>query len=133
MIFHRIPLLSSQYSYRMSEYLKRNKNSKLTKVIFKVRSGTLEIKDWCQWRHENNLCVGCELKTETMTHFMQCSAYSVENRSTQMIDWKSIYENNMDKQLEVAIEVERRFKIRETLLEEAGLDSPPGSQLRTCL
>ena len=81
----------------------------------------------------NNQRTPIELKAETMTHFMQCSAYSVENHSKQMIDWKSIYENNMDKQLEVAIEVERRFKIRETLLEEAGLDSPPGSQLRTCL
>ena len=61
-------------SLEMSEYLARNKNSKLTKYIFKVRSGTLGIKEWCQWKFEDNLCVGCELKAETISHFMQCSA-----------------------------------------------------------
>ena len=118
-------------SLEMSEYLKRNQNNKLSKYIFKIRSGTLDLKDWCQWRYEDNLCVGCGTKAETMTHFMACNVYSVGNSSEKLLDWRDIYENNMDKQIEVAKEVERRFSRRETLLEEAGLDSPPGTQLRS--
>ena len=115
----------------MSEYLERNKNNQLTKYIFKTRSGTLDIKDWNKWKYEDNLCVGCGIKAETMDHFMKCIAYSVENNSNQPIHWKSIYENNTEKQTSIAKEVKRRFGLRKTLLEEAGHDSTPGSQLQT--
>ena len=114
----------------MSKYLERNRDEQLTKFIFKTRSGTLDIKDWYQWKYENNLCIGCETKAETMDHFMSCSAYNVEKKSEQTVNWKGIYENDIEKQSIIAKEVKRRFVLRQSLL-EAGQDSSPGSQLQT--
>ena len=114
----------------MSKYLERNRDEQLTKFIFKTRSGTLDIKDWYQWKYENNLCIVCQTKAETMDHFMNCSAYNVEKKSEQTVNWKGIYENDIEKQSIIAKEVKRRFVLRQSLL-EAGQDSSPGSQLQT--
>ena len=57
---------------QMSEYLKCNKSTTLSKTIFSVRTETLDIKVWNSWNHENTLCVMCELLEETIEHFMTC-------------------------------------------------------------
>ena len=59
----------------MSSYLAENKNTFLSKIIFSVRSKTLNIKEYQQWLYENDLCVACGLFSETMDHFMTCLQY----------------------------------------------------------
>ena len=112
-------------NFDMAEYLKRNTNESVTKYIFKVRSGTLELKKWSQWKYEDNLCIGCELKEETMSHFMECEVYNVNKNSSESVNWKNIYKNNMEQQIIIAKEVERRFNMREEIIQEAGRDSQP--------
>ena len=51
------------------------------------------------WKYYTNLCVQCELKEKTMDHFM-CSP-SYEN-CAQVHDWKIIFENDTEKQHEIA-------------------------------
>ena len=41
----------------MRRYLCENKNTKITKVIFNIRAGILDLKVWNQWNYEDNLCV----------------------------------------------------------------------------
>ena len=122
---------SIQYdNLEMAEYLKRNIKEMTTKYITKVRSGTLEIKNWSQWKYSDNLCVGCETKEETMSHFMECKEYNEKQTPNEILSWKDIYKNDMDQQIKIAEEVERRFKIKELKLHEAGRDSDPSSQLQ---
>ena len=42
---------------KMSEYLETNMRTSLSKVIFNVRSKTLNIKDWCPWNYSDMNCV----------------------------------------------------------------------------
>jgi hypothetical protein len=62
-------------SLEMSEYLKENKKNSLSKIIFLLRSGTLDIKSWNSWKYDDNLFVMCDLKEENITHFLECSQY----------------------------------------------------------
>ena len=43
----------------MQQYLKENKNTNISKLIYKIRSGTLNIKAWKPWNYEDNPCVMC--------------------------------------------------------------------------
>ena len=74
----------------MARYLHHNKSLTLCKVIFGARSGTLEIKDWNLWKHDDNICVKCDQLAETMSYFTTCKAYGKE---THINNWKYVYEN----------------------------------------
>ena len=65
-------------SLEMSEYLKENKKTHLSKIIFSLRSGTLDINKWNSWKYNDNLCVMCDIKEENITHFLECSKYGKE-------------------------------------------------------
>ena len=67
----------------LSDYLKENENTTLSNIIFSVRSGTLDIKQWNSWSYENNLCLMCELKEETMDHFLICQAVQRSRHEAQ--------------------------------------------------
>ena len=103
----------------MSEYLVRNKNTMISQIIFSVRSGTLDLKSWCEWNYSDKLCVMCSSVEESFDNFMSCQKYG-NNLKTH---WKLIFENDPDNQYEIATEVKRRHCIRKTKLDKAGL--PP--------
>ena len=111
--------------FEMSKYLLENRSTSLSKIIFVARSGTLDIKEWNIWKYEDNICVKCEMAAETMSHFMTCSSYGKES---YVEEWKNIFQNNSNIQYEIAEKIRKRLQIREMWLQEAGLDSDPGSQ-----
>ena len=75
---------------KLSNYLQDNRNTTLSRIIFSVRSKTLDLKTWQPWKYFDNLCVLCEKKAETMAHFMSCKSY--ENVSP-VLNWEKIYQN----------------------------------------
>ena len=85
-----------------------------------MRSQTLDIKVWHDWKYEDNACVACNLHEENIEHFLICEAY--EN-CAQERNWKDILENNADRQLDIAQVAQKKIKVRQRLLEseEAGL------------
>jgi len=93
----------------LSDYLKENKNTTLSNTIFSVRSGTLDIKQWNSWSYENNLCLMCEFKEETMDHLMECQGYGTK---IEDLKWRDIYKNDTEIQYEIAKEVKKRMDIR---------------------
>ena len=61
------------------------------------------------WKYCENLCVLCEIKSETMTHFMNCVLY----RGIPIEDeWKQILTNNTTDQFRIAENIRNRHKIR---------------------
>ena len=114
---------------KMSDYLIHNENSRLSKIIFAIRSGTFDIKVWHEWKYDDNACIGCKLNEENMDHFMVCSSY--EN-CTESRDWKLIFENNPVKQFEIAHIAQKRMKLRLKIMEnqvagptlQSGSDAP---------
>ena len=60
-----------------------------------------------------------------MCHLMTCQEYGGESH---VENWKDIYINDPDSQYEIALKIRKRLYLRETYIQEAGLDSDPGSQ-----
>ena len=102
----------------MSNYLVKNKNTLLSKTIFSVRSGTLDIKSWNEWKYENQLCVMCENCDENIEHFMSCSLYGQSDLENH---WSEINGDDFEIQNSIAREIRRRQDIRKLKLEEVGL------------
>ena len=56
----------------MRKYLEKNQNTSLSKIIFSVRSGTMDIKIWNEWNYHDTLCVMCASEDENIEHSMTC-------------------------------------------------------------
>ena len=88
----------------MRDYLRKNQNTLLSKIIFSVRSGTLDIKLWNDWNYSETLCVMCARVEESIEHFMTCEQYGNEIK----IPWTDIFGNDSDKQCLIANEIKNR-------------------------
>ena len=97
----------------MSGYLQNNKNTVLSRIIFSVRSQTLDIKTNRPWSHYTEICEVCENNIETMDHFMTCLAYE----SISCRDWTKIYTDNEEAQIEVGCIVEKRHTERKSIMD----------------
>ena len=107
---------------RMSDYLIDSRNTTLSKIIFSLLSKTFDIKTWQPWKYFDNLCVLCEIKEETMDHFLSCKTY--EN-IPQELDWKDIKGSCVERQFEIAVIVRARQKKRKETIESYEAGHPP--------
>ena len=76
----------------ISEYLRQNKNTNVSKTIFQIRAGTFDVKAWRKWEYQDNLCVACADFEETFDHFMKCKNYKKENKYET--NWKEIIQDS---------------------------------------
>ena len=93
----------------MNDYIKKNRSSQITNIIFAMRAQTLYIKVWHDWKYEDNACVACILHEENIEHFSICEAY--EN-CAQERNWKEILETNPDQQYYIRKIAQKRMKHR---------------------
>ena len=112
--------------FKLRKYLSECRSVVLAKIIFAVRSKSFDIKLWQPWKYHDNLCVICELKEESMDHFMTCQEY--ENM-TQENNWKIICGDNVEYQYEIAKIIKQRQSYRSHVIEkyEAGQADYSGS------
>jgi hypothetical protein len=105
----------------MSGYLKEKKRKSLSHIIFQIRSKTLNIKEFQPWNYTDNLCVKCEIFSETFDHFVNCKAYQAETEE----NWKDIFKSDTERQFRIAEIIEIRLKIRQEIIDkqEDGLAS----------
>ena len=118
-------ILQSDHSRVATNLSFTNRSTSLSKLIFSIRSGTLDIKSWNKWNYGDNLCEMCELKEETLEHLMICPEYGERENN-----WRDIYGNNPEKQTHIAKIVKKRLETRKNK-QEAGQDSPYGSHTPT--
>ena len=99
---------------KISKYLELNMRTSLSRLIFSVRSKTIDIKEYQSWKYENDKCVRCHTFTETMSHFVTCSSYLNETCE----DWAEIYGLDCYKIVRAGLAIEKRFKERKKTLEK---------------
>ena len=58
-----------------------NKNTGLSKLVFKARGRTLEIKSHKRWKFDDYVCVGCGKNEETEEEFVSCPGFT-DGKST---------------------------------------------------
>ena len=99
----------------MREYLVHNKNTILSKIIFSVRSGTLDHKAWNEWKYSEKACVMCKIKEENFMKCLLCGPNNLEIKYTEL------FGNTHEYQYKVPIE--KKLQIRKANLAE--VDLPP--------
>ena len=110
---------------KMTQYLFENERTSLSRIIFSVRSKTLDIKEWNPWSYSDNICIACQKDDETMDHFMISSSYMSDPEK----DWIKINGVEDDVIKKIAKAVETRVKERHGIIqkEEAGQTQYPDS------
>ena len=106
----------------IQEYLlDGNKNTTLSKLIFKARGKSLEIKTHKKWKYEDTKCVGCKLEIETEDELLNCDGFAdTSELSDANINYEMVFENSVENMIKVAKEIRKRLKVRQKLLDEPG-------------
>ena len=105
-------------SLNMQDYLvEGNKRTDIAKLIFRARGSNLDIKTQKKWKYEDNLCVGCSQNVETIEEILVCPSLGDENRK---ISFNYLFGDSSSDMIEVAKEIQKRLKTRQTILEGKG-------------
>ena len=97
---------------RMSDYLEQNRRTSLSKLIFSIRSKTIDIKEYQPWKYETDNCIACKNFPETMNHFAICPAY----RNQPCEEWKEVNGLNSEEIYRVGTAIEKRHEERKQIL-----------------
>ena len=65
-------------------------SKKISKLIFKARSKTLDIKTQQKWKYADTSCIGCKIKEESGNELLLCEKLNYQNRmakSQVKYDW----------------------------------------------
>ena len=102
----------------MQEYLNDgNRNTRISKLIFKARGRNLNIKMHKKWKYSDAICVGCGKNDETENELLLCAGLGDRNENEELT-YSWLFDSSVTKMVKVAIEIEKRLKRRKVLLEE---------------
>ena len=106
---------------KIQEYLlDGNRNTELSKLIFKGRSKTLDIKTQKKWKYEDSNCVGCGEKLETVEEILACSGLSENSEQEPTLAYENIFSDNIQEVIKVAIGLKKKLKARKKIIDDKG-------------
>ena len=101
----------------IQEYLlDGNRNTKISQLIFKARTKTLDIKAWKSWKYDDNLCVGCSENSETIEEILNCKTYN-ETEGTEKVEYNCLFGQSQSEIFKFGSVLMKRIRKRENLLE----------------
>ena len=101
----------------MQQYLlDGNRNTKISQLIFKARTKTLDIKIWKRWKYDDDLCVGCNEKPETIEELLICKTYNGKE-GDENVDFNCLFGQSFSEIHQFGTALMRRVRKRENLLE----------------
>ena len=84
----------------IQEYLlSGDRNINISKLIFKARGNTLDIKTQKKWKYSDKLCSGCEVNDETGDEILHCKTFG-ENEENLSYSW--FFRDSVEDQILVA-------------------------------
>jgi hypothetical protein len=104
----------------IQEYLlEGNRNTVLSKLIFKARGRNLDIKGHKKWKYEDDICVGCQSKQESEQELIDCPGLKSQNLESQEdISYSVVFGNNLSEMFKLAQIIQSRLKLRKKILDE---------------
>ena len=91
-----------------------DRDVRLSKLIFKARGWTLDIKVDNKWKYDDAKCSGCKKNEETGEEIMSCTNLGENDEN---ITYNCFLED-VSKQVKAAKILMKKLKIREKLIEE---------------
>ena len=103
----------------IQEYLcEGNKNIETSKVIFKARGKTLDIKSQKKWKYEDNICVGCGKTEESIEEILSCSGLGVNNdEKGKPVEYDWVFGQSVTGMIEVGQKIKKRLKVTQQILD----------------
>ena len=102
----------------MKEYLlEGNKNTTISKLIFKARGMTLEIKTHKKWLFEDNICVGCGTNIETESEILSCEGLQEDQNFGEPVSYSMFFGDSVNNMIKVAKHLQKRLKVRQKMLD----------------
>ena len=110
-------IMDIEYSkLEMQEYLLcGDRNTSISKFIFKARGCNLDIKTQKKWKYDDKLCSGCSKSEESGDEILFCDSFG-ENIDNITYSW--FYGNSVSEQILVAKLMMIKLKTRQKLREE---------------
>ena len=105
----------------IQEYLvDGNRNTKLSKIIFKARSLTLDIKLHKKWKFKDTICVGCGEREESGEEILKCDGFDKEREEEvpKEMKYSNFFDGTSSQMVELAQIIKKRLKVREKIMEE---------------
>ena len=103
----------------MQEYLlEGNRNTRLSKLIFKARGRNLDIKTHKKWKYSDDICVGCGENIESEEELLVCSGFSDGKGNTEKVSYSWFFRDSVGLMTKVASQMEKRLKVRKKMLDE---------------
>ena len=90
---------------------------KLSKLIFKARSKTLDIKMQQKWKYADIICIGCKIREESCDEILLCEKLNNQNRvADNPIDFNWFFKNTVSDVVKVGLVLENGLKERDKIL-----------------
>ena len=104
---------------KIQEYfIDGNCKRNISKLIFKARSKTLDIKTQQKWKYADKICIGCKIKEESGEDILICENLNKENRdAVNPIEYNWFYKNTVNDIVKVGLLLDRGLKQREKIIE----------------
>ena len=104
---------------RIQEYfIGGNCNKNLSRVIFKARSHTLDIKTQQKWKYADSICIGCKTRVESGEEILLCDTLNNDNRVAAIpvtYDW--LYRQSVSDIVKAGKILNNGMKRRQKILE----------------
>ena len=94
-----------------------NCNKQIAQVVYKARTQTLDIKTHKRWKYDDDICVGCNARPETIEEILSCTNLGGNTEETRSIccDW--LISGSGRQMFMVGKILTQRLKTREKLME----------------
>ena len=104
----------------LQEYLLCGSNDiEISKLIFKTRGQILDIKEHKKWKYKDDICVGCEKKSETFEEIISCPGLMEPDEVVEEEISHNIFLGGSVEDMErIAKILKKRLKRREKILED---------------
>ena len=102
----------------MQDYFVDDKcNKETAQVIYKARTQILDIKTHRRWKYDDDICVGCNTRQETIQEILSCTNLGVNNEETRSICYDWLLSGSSGQMFRVGKILEQRLKTRRKLIE----------------
>ena len=99
----------------MQDYLREgDRNTAVSKVIFKARGQTLDIKMQRRWKYDDIPCEGCHKNFESGQEILQCEKLGKNEKN---IDYTWFFSGLVSKQIEAGVTMMKKLKKRKLIRE----------------
>ena len=116
----QIKTMDVEYSeLKLQEYfIDGNCSKKMSKLLFKTRSLTLDIKTQQKWKYADSSCIGCKIKEESGDELLICNILSKENSvAEKRVYYNWFYSNNVANVVKAGKFMEPALKERQKIIE----------------